>query len=161
MLKRKWADHDALQERMAQIVRQYGLGGRAAERMERGMGVERYEVTGRHYRAVHNDCIDETARMEENSVDLIVTSIPFSNHYEYSPSYNDFGHNENTERFSDRWDICRRIFCGCLGPDGCCAAMSRIACCSDRRRARACRRLIRFMPIRSGISCRRASGTWA
>ena len=82
-LKRKWADHDALQERMAQIVRQYGLGGRAAERMERSMGVERYEVTGRHYRAVHNDCIDETARMEENSVDLIVTSIPFSNHYEY------------------------------------------------------------------------------
>lgn len=99
VLKRKWADHDALQERMAQIVRQYGLGGRAAERMERSMGVERYEVTGRHYRAAHNDCIDETARMEENSVDLIVTSIPFSNHYEYSPSYNDFGHNENTERF--------------------------------------------------------------
>ena len=99
VLKRKWADHDALQERMAQIVRQYGLGGRAAERMERRMGVERYEVTGRHYRAAHNDCIDETARMEENSVDLIVTSIPFSNHYEYSPSYNDFGHNEDTERF--------------------------------------------------------------
>lgn len=42
--------------------------------------------------------------MEENSVDLIHTSIPFSNHYEYTPSYNDFGHNENTKRFFEQMD---------------------------------------------------------
>ena len=29
--------------------------------------------------------------MTEDSVDLIVTSIPFANHYEYTPTYNDFG----------------------------------------------------------------------
>ena len=40
--------------------------------------------------------------MAENSVDLIVTSIPFSNHYEYTPSYNDFGHNEDTRRFFEQ-----------------------------------------------------------
>ena len=43
--------------------------------------------------------------MEEGSVDLIVTSIPFSNHYEYTPSYNDFGHNEDTEHFFRQMDF--------------------------------------------------------
>ena len=42
--------------------------------------------------------------MEDNSIDLIHTSIPFSNHYEYTPSYNDFGHNEDTKRFFDQMD---------------------------------------------------------
>lgn len=105
-LQRKWADHDHLQARMAEILRKYGLNAREAEkRMERSMGVERYEVTGRHYKAVHNDCIDETARMGDDSVDLIVTSIPFSNHYEYSPSYNDLGHNEDTDKFFAQMDF--------------------------------------------------------
>lgn len=43
--------------------------------------------------------------MEMDSVDLIVTSIPFSNHYEYTPSYNDLGHNEDTERFFQQMDF--------------------------------------------------------
>lgn len=42
--------------------------------------------------------------MEENSVDLIHTSIPFSNHYEYTPSYNDFGHNADTVKFFEQMD---------------------------------------------------------
>lgn len=42
--------------------------------------------------------------MEENSLDMILTSIPFSNHYEYTPSYNDFGHNEDTKRFFQQMD---------------------------------------------------------
>jgi len=54
--------------------------------------------------AVHNDCVDETRKMETESVDLVVTSIPFSNHYEYTPSYNDFGHNEDTGRFFEQMD---------------------------------------------------------
>ena len=35
---------------------------------------------------------------------LIVTSIPFSNHYEYTPTYNDFGHNENNGKFFEQMD---------------------------------------------------------
>lgn len=42
--------------------------------------------------------------MEDNSVDLIVTSIPFSNHYEYTPTYNDFGHNEDNGKFFEQMD---------------------------------------------------------
>lgn len=63
------------------------------------------EVTGQRFKAIHGDCVEETAKMAENSVDMILTSIPFSNHYEYTPSYNDFGHNENTERFFEQMDF--------------------------------------------------------
>ena len=42
--------------------------------------------------------------LADASVDLIVTSIPFANHYEYSPSYNDFGHTENNEHFWEQMD---------------------------------------------------------
>jgi DNA modification methylase len=44
-------------------------------------------------------------RMADNSIDLIHTSIPFSNHYEYTPSYNDFGHNEDNARFFEQMDF--------------------------------------------------------
>lgn len=46
----------------------------------------------------------ETQTMPDNSVGLIVTSIPFSNHYEYTPTYNDFGHTDNNEHFFKQMD---------------------------------------------------------
>lgn len=104
-LMEKWRLHDTFQEKMREIVRKYGLGGvKAEETMARSIGVQREEVRGQNFVAVHNDCVEETRKMEADSVDLIVTSIPFSNHYEYTPSYNDFGHNEDTERFFKQMD---------------------------------------------------------
>ena len=104
-LKEKWNRHDYLQEKMQDIVKKYGLSGRdQLERMARSIGVKRVEIKGNNWTAVNNDCVEETAQMEENSIDLIHTSIPFSNHYEYTPSYNDFGHNEDTERFFEQMD---------------------------------------------------------
>lgn len=104
-LKRKWDRHNKLQEKMIRILQQYGLHNREViKRMGRSIGVARLETKGKHFTAVLNDCIDETEQMQENSVDLIVTSIPFSNHYEYTPSYNDLGHNEDTERFFQQMD---------------------------------------------------------
>ena len=104
-LQEKWERHNKLQEKMTGILKKYGLDAReAVKRMERSIGVERMQVTGNHYKVVLNDTILETAKMEENSVDLIVTSIPFSNHYEYTPSYNDLGHNEDTGKFFEQMD---------------------------------------------------------
>lgn len=104
-LQEKWERHNALQKKMAEILKKYGLDAReAVKRMERSIGVDRMQVTGNHYKAVLNDTILETANMPENSVDLIVTSIPFSNHYEYTPSYNDLGHNEDTGKFFAQMD---------------------------------------------------------
>jgi len=53
----------------------------------------------------NNDCVEECRLMEENSVDLIHTSIPFSNHYEYTPSYNDFGHTDDNDHFWAQMDF--------------------------------------------------------
>jgi hypothetical protein len=44
-------------------------------------------------------------QMPDNCVDLILTSIPFSMQYEYSPSYNDFGHSESNELFWQQMDF--------------------------------------------------------
>lgn len=104
-LLEKWKRHDVQAEKMSEILRKYGISTTAiVQKMSRSIGVERMEVTGQHFRAILNDCVIETAAMEENSVDLIHTSIPFGNHYEYTPSYNDFGHNEDTGRFFDQMD---------------------------------------------------------
>ena len=105
VLLEKWENHKQLQENMRRIVMQYGLlGERQAERMARSIGVERVEIKGQNFTAVNNDCVEEVKRIPENSVGLIHTSIPFSNHYEYTPSYNDFGHNEDTARFFEQMD---------------------------------------------------------
>lgn len=104
-LMEKWKQHNEQQEHMRDIVKKYGLNEAAqAERMARSIGVETVKVEGKNFTAIHGDCVEETAKMEDNSVDMILTSIPFSNHYEYTPSYNDFGHNENTERFFEQMD---------------------------------------------------------
>ena len=106
VLKEKWENHNAMQAKMANLMRQYGLNNQIIiKKMERSIGVERMEVNGQHFHAVLNDTIEETAQMPENSVDLIVTSIPFSNHYEYTPSYNDLGHNEDTNKFFEQMDF--------------------------------------------------------
>jgi DNA modification methylase len=93
---------------MIDIVKNYGLNNkRRFDDMRRTIGVERVEVTGENYRAIHNDCVAEladAASMPDNSVDGIITSIPFGNHYEYTPSYNDFGHNPDTEKFFQQMD---------------------------------------------------------
>lgn len=108
-LLEKWKNHNHMVDKMIEIVKKYGLtSANKAERLERKMGVEgsREErtVKGNHYEAVYGDCVEETRAMESDSIDLIHTSIPFGNHYEYSANYNDFGHNQNTERFFEQMD---------------------------------------------------------
>lgn len=104
-LQRKWRQYDRLTEQMEKIIEEYGLGGaHAAREMKRSIGVKRVEVKGIGWKAIHNDCIEETKNMPENSIDEIITSIPFSNHYEYTASYNDFGHNEDTAKFFEQMD---------------------------------------------------------
>ena len=104
-LKQKWKQYDELTETMEQLIRTYGLGTAALETLKRTIGVERVEVTGNQYRAIHNDCVEELKTWPDNSVDMILTSIPFGNHYEYSPSYNDFGHNPDDEAFFQQMDF--------------------------------------------------------
>lgn len=104
-LIRKWKDHDHMVKKMIEIVKKYGLSSAGKEQgLKRKMGVEKVKVEGKHFTAVHNDCVEEVRTMKSNSIGLIHTSIPFGNHYEYSANYNDFGHNQNTERFFEQMD---------------------------------------------------------
>lgn len=57
------------------------------------------------YRIVNNDCVAEARRTPANSVGLVLTSIPFSSQYEYSPNYADFGHSEGNAEFFQQMDF--------------------------------------------------------
>lgn len=102
----KWKNHEHMVQKMVGILKKYGLNGIGkTEQMERKMGVETVKIEGKRYTAVNDDCVEETRRMDTDSVGLIHTSIPFGNHYEYSANYNDFGHNQDTERFFEQMDF--------------------------------------------------------
>ncbi|NWO21349.1 DNA methylase N-4 [Oribacterium sp. oral taxon 102] len=104
-LEEKWKNHNHMVARMIEIIKTYGLSdSRKPERLQRKMGVEEVKIEGKHYTSVNDDCVHWTRQMPDNSVDLIHTSIPFGNHYEYSSNYADFGHNEDDERFFEQMD---------------------------------------------------------
>jgi hypothetical protein len=105
-LQRKWEQHKELTATMSNVIRQHGLNQVSVhDALTRSIGVERIEASGQGWLVANNDCVDETRSMAENSVDLIVTSIPFSNHYEYTPSYNDFGHTDDNDHFWAQMDF--------------------------------------------------------
>jgi hypothetical protein len=102
----KWEQHDAMVEIMTGIIREYGLSEAAmASSLERSMGTARHEASGKDWTLVNNDSVEELGTLEENSVGLVCTSIPFSTQYEYTPSYNDFGHTESNEHFWEQMDF--------------------------------------------------------
>ncbi len=105
-LQEKWIAHEKMVENMSAIIKEYGLNEmEMAEVLARTIGVDRLEVTSERFTVANNDCVIEARRQLEASVDLIVTSIPFANHYEYTPSYNDFGHTENNDHFWGQMDF--------------------------------------------------------
>lgn len=102
----KWDRFNYQARQMSELVRKNGISHKIImEKMRRSKGVKRVEVKGERFTAVNNDCVEETKSMPENSVDLILSSIPFSNHYEYTPSYNDFGHNSDNDKFFEQMDF--------------------------------------------------------
>lgn len=105
-LQEKWAQHEEMQTKMTEIIREFGLNRLAMqETLARSIGVHRIEVKGELFSVANNDCVEEAKLQPADSVDLIVTSIPFANHYEYSPSYNDFGHTKDNAHFWAQMDF--------------------------------------------------------
>lgn len=101
----KWKRFDEQSEKMQKLIKKNGLSNKSImDKMSRSIGVERVKIEGNNYTAVLNDCVEEVRTLQSNSVDLIHTSIPFSNHYEYTPSYNDFGHNDDNDSFFEQMD---------------------------------------------------------
>ncbi|WP_432848451.1 DNA methyltransferase [Treponema denticola] len=105
-LEEKWEQHRYLVLQMTEIVKKYGLSSvNLTEKLACTIGVERKVIEGKSFKAVLNDNCIEIPTVQDNSVDLIMTSIPFSNHYEYTPTYNDFGHNEDNDKFFEQMDF--------------------------------------------------------
>ena len=116
-LENKWQNHIKQLTKMTEIIKKYGLSVSAmANVLTRKIGVERVEIKGDKYTIVNNDNVLESARMQENSVGLILTSIPFGNQYEYSPNYADFGHSENKKEFWGQMDYLTPNLYKCLMP---------------------------------------------
>lgn len=106
VLEKKWKQHNHLVKQMTQIIKDNGLSSTNVEqKLLRTLGIERRVESGKGWTVYQNDCVLETQTMDENSVDLIITSIPFSNHYEYTPTYNDFGHTDDNEHFFAQMDF--------------------------------------------------------
>ncbi len=106
VLLKKWENHRKLISTMTDIVKKYGLVNEALKTtLQRSIGTDREEASGEGWTLVKNDCVDEVKRMGDNSVDLIHTSIPFGNHYEYSANYNDFGCNPTDDDFWKQMDF--------------------------------------------------------
>jgi DNA modification methylase len=120
VLMEKWKQDDRLRDNMQQIIRAYGLNNAGSKtEMQRSIGIQRQELHGGPtsgaaglpfmgpslWTAANNDNVLELETMADNSVDQIVTSWPFSNHYEYTESYNDFGHNTDDTRFFEQMDF--------------------------------------------------------
>jgi DNA modification methylase len=122
VLEAKWEKHNELVAQMTAIIRQYGLAKNALHsEMTRAFGVERVESKGENFLLVNNDAVFETRSMEADSVHLILTSIPFSTQYEYTPSYNDFGHSDSNELFFEQMDYLTPELLRILQPGRVCA----------------------------------------
>lgn len=127
-LQAKWEQHEEMGKKMTDIIRKFGLNQLAMQEvLARSIGVKRIEVKGDLFTVANNDCVEEAKLQPENSVDQIITSIPFANHYEYTPSYNDFGHTQDNKHFWEQMDYLTPELLRILKP-------GRIYCCHVKDR---------------------------
>jgi DNA modification methylase len=106
-LMQKWEAYKKQVNKMSAIIKEYGLAELSlAQALARQEDVERFEIVGENYTLVCNDSVAETIeRMPDNSMHLILTSIPFGTMYEYSPHLADFGHTNDPAHFWEQMDF--------------------------------------------------------
>lgn len=101
-LKQKWAKHEELNVQMINIVKNNGLNSDLIKsQMERQIFKNGRKLVFDNCTLYNNDCVEvlKSDEIKDNSIQMILTSIPFGDHYEYSDNYNDFGHNHGNENF--------------------------------------------------------------
>lgn len=105
-LFQKWRNHVKLQENMVNLVRMYGLNtDKITSDMKRQIFNNRRMHKIGNATVYNEDTTIIHSEMPDNSVGMILTSIPFGDHYEYSDNYNDFGHNDGNEEFFKQMDF--------------------------------------------------------
>lgn len=105
-LKEKQRLQTEQRAKLRAIVQKFGLGqSKFIEAKKRSFFNEATCVNGENFTSVHGDSVLVYMDRAENSVDLINSSFPFGNHYEYTDLYNDFGHNEDLGAFREQMDF--------------------------------------------------------
>jgi len=107
-LKEKWTNHLELNRQMISLVKTNGLNSDLVRaQMERQIFNNGKKIEFDGIKLFNNDNViimQDKEIIKDNSIDLIVTSIPFGDHYEYSENYNDFGHNHGNEKFFEQME---------------------------------------------------------
>jgi DNA modification methylase len=105
-LKNKWRNHIELQNEMINLVREYGLNSdKIKADMKRQIFKNRRSAKIGEAQVFNEDTVVIHNEMESDSTDMILTSIPFGDHYEYSDNYNDMGHNHGNDEFFKQMDF--------------------------------------------------------
>lgn len=118
----KWRKHVELQEEMINIVREYGLNtDKIISDMKRQLFENRRMAVVGNATVYNEDTTIIHQEMEDNSTGMILTSIPFGDHYEYSDNYNDFGHNNGNKAFFEQMDYLTPNLLRTLKPGRICA----------------------------------------
>lgn len=116
-LKTKWAKHIELNTEMINTVREYGLNNdKIKADMKRQIFNDRRSSKVGGAIAINNDAVLEWQSAADNVHHMILTSIPFGDHYEYSDNYNDMGHNHGNEEFFKQMDFLTPELYRCLQP---------------------------------------------
>jgi DNA modification methylase len=91
---------------MVQLVKENGLNSNLIKsQMERQIFKNGRKLVYDNVTLYNNDCVVAMDDIADNSVQMVLTSIPFGDHYEYSDNYNDFGHNHGNENFFKQMDF--------------------------------------------------------
>lgn len=106
VLYKKWDNHKTQLIIMTNLVKEFGLNKDVIEmQMARQLFNKEKKVIIGNAELHNNDTVIMHQQMADNSTDMILTSIPFGDHYEYSENYNDFGHNDGNEEFFKQMDF--------------------------------------------------------
>lgn len=129
-LEQKWSRHNIMSDKMTDLIKDFGLSSaKLIAELKRTIGVERKEASGANWKAIHNDAVIEAMNMPDNSIGMVLTSIPFSDQYEYCESYHDMGHNDGNGEFFKQLDYLTPELLRVLKP-------GRIACIHVKDRIR-------------------------
>lgn len=114
-LKDKWRKHIELQTEMINLVREYGLNkNKIKSDMKRQMFKNKRSAKIGGAEVYNNDTVLFHKSQKDDVYDMILTSIPFGDHYEYSDNYNDMGHNHGNDNFFKQMDYLTPHLLRCL-----------------------------------------------
>lgn len=100
----KWEKDKVQLAKMTELIKEYGISYTKPVELKRYIFTGYKEARGRNFLAINGDNVPVTRKWKSNSIQLHNTSIPFSNQYEYTPTYNDFGHNVDDIHFFAQMD---------------------------------------------------------